>query len=467
MQTIEPKEFLKHDNKFVMQEDVFLLYEDNVHFSLLVDRNEGVQVDEVLASVSESEEFVHSNPATETEEAVHSNPSTQSEEDVHSDPATETENVLPSNPNGESEEDDHSNPGTESEEFLHSNPDAESANVLQSNDEPAEVLNSNHVSEEVVPSDPDDFLSTSQRDFIDNLYTSLFPGEKRATTESMDTTEELNSEDYQNHNFANAPQHQTLFRPFETSTLKRTKSPNDEVSEGQIKKRTKPSEETVNSTLRRSNRIRGKQNTLDRLLQLPSKSAQKKDIENEKKDAKMAEKRIEETRKYEKEMAELDAKVAERVRRDAVHQEETEHLISLNNVLRKELSEGTIKEIFADNLQYFEDVKAGVEKNWRHKLYTSPGNSDPVLRGSVVGHPFSDVQQEQIYDQAKQIWLKDMDMYMENNFYITYVLLPTIFIRIYQVFMELESFEEAERRISNHTACIAGTDDDFDSLVSQ
>ena len=41
---------------------------------------------------------------------------------------------------------------------------------------------------------------------------------------------------------------------------------------------------------------------------------------------------------------------------------------------------------------------------------------------------------------------------MENNYYVSYVLLPTIMVRIYQVIMELESFEEAERRINNSKA---------------
>ena len=61
--------------------------------------------------------------------------------------------------------------------------------------------------------------------------------------------------------------------------------------------------------------------------------------------------------------------------------------------------------MFVENLQYFDDVKVGIETNWRHKLFTSPGNSFPALRSNVVGAPFSDTQQDQIYDQAKQLWL--------------------------------------------------------------
>ena len=88
------------------------------------------------------------------------------------------------------------------------------------------------------------------------------------------------------------------------------------------------------------------------------------------------------------------------------------------HILRKELTEEKMKEIFFDYLQYFEAVKSGVEKNWRHKLYSSPGNSDPTLRAHMVGPPFSDAQQDLVYEQAKEIWLRDVDMYRENNFYI-------------------------------------------------
>ena len=103
----------------------------------------------------------------------------------------------------------------------------------------------------------------------------------------------------------------------------------------------------------------------------------------------------------------------------------------------------------SDNIQFFEDVKSCIVKNWRHTLYVSPGNSSPQLRSSMVGPPFTDIQQDIIYDLAKQVWLKDADMHRENNCYLSVVLLPTIFIRIYQVFMGLKSLEEAERRINN------------------
>ena len=77
----------------------------------------------------------------------------------------------------------------------------------------------------------------------------------------------------------------------------------------------------------------------------------------------------------------------------------------------------------------------------------------------MVGPPFNDLQQDQVYALVEQIWMKDMKMYMDNNFYINMVLLPSIFIRIYQVFFGLDSFKEAERRIGNLKASLEHSSD--------
>ena len=157
---------------------------------------------------------------------------------------------------------------------------------------------------------------------------------------------------------------------------------------------------------------------------------------------------------HEKEVAKLDEAKETTKRRKEIYEKETEELILLGAILRKDLTADEIKKIFNDNIEFFEDVKSGIVKNWRHTLYVSPGNSSPQLRSSMVGPPFTDIQQDIIYDLAKQVWLKDADMHMENNCYVSFVLLPTIFIRIYQVFMGLKSLEEAERRINNVKASI-------------
>ena len=153
----------------------------------------------------------------------------------------------------------------------------------------------------------------------------------------------------------------------------------------------------------------------------------------------------------------LALKKVEAERRKEERRIETEELTLLAYVLRKELDERKIKDIFYDNLNFFEGIKDGTEKNWRHSLFYAPGNSDPKLRKYMVGPPFNDLQQDQVYALVEQIWMKDMKMYMDNNFYINMVLLPSIFIRI--VFFGLDSFKEAERRIGNLKASLEHSSD--------
>ena len=225
-----------------------------------------------------------------------------------------------------------------------------------------------------------------------------------------------------------------------------------DIVQASSKRKGLSSEEDVVSSLRRSTRIRTKKTTLERLLEVPSCSTQRQEIEREKYFVEVEEERKERRRlarikdiKHKKEM--------ERLRKlEQDKERETEELILLADNLRKELTEEKIDEIFNENVDYFDDVKSGNVENWRHSLYISPGLSEQRLRFSMVNPPFTDAQQDYIYEKVKQIWLRDPEMYMENNYYVSCVLLPTIMIRIYQVFMELESFEEADRRINNSKA---------------
>ena len=308
----------------------------------------------------------------------------------------------------------------------------------------------------------------AQHHFIDNLFNAMFPGEERVACEEVvighvDRVEGRNITDVAT-DVDEIPECQNFFKPKDTSSVKQKSPKRKSEDDGDLvnkrKRKASTAVTSTSTTFRRSNRIREKQTTLDRLLQVPTKSVQNKELEKERHFSKMVNKINDEKREHEKEMAALNEWSAENRRKEEIYRKETEDLILLAHILRKELTEEKLKEIFFHNLQYFKDVKSGVEKNWRHKLYKSPGNSDPTLRAHMVGPPFSDAQQDLVYEQAKEIWLTDMDMYRENNFYISHVLLPTIFIRIYQVFMEVDSFEEAERRINNAKASIAGLEED-------
>ena len=120
--------------------------------------------------------------------------------------------------------------------------------------------------------------------------------------------------------------------------------------------------------------------------------------------------------------------------------------------LRQTLSIERIKEIFESNLEIFENIRAGVQDSWRHKMYHDLRNKTAnisFLRSRMISVPFSDQQQEVIYSHVKSRWLFSRGLYMTDYEYIDYVLLPEVFIKIYQIHFSLESPRVAEERIFN------------------
>ena len=346
IQTVSPKAFLMKNNKFVLKDDVFLLYEDNVHFSLLVDRSEGV----VPAPAS----------------------------DVFNDEDISNTTEAPTNIGARSE-------------------------------------------------------------WINDLHFSLFPGEE-SEADDLNTT---------------LPTAVTEENDCSDTSSRNSKRKASESAEGSRKRKNSPieaSNENLQCSLRRSKRIQQKKNTLDKILEIPGTSVQQREKQQQKEINEFEKRRIEREKNHEKDMDKVKRRMEEFKRQEHLHNIETVELSILADTLRRELTEERIKEIFVAETEYFENVKAGLVDNWRHALFVSPGNSDPQLRKHLVGPPFNDVQEEIVYGLTKQIWLKDRQMYMDNNFYVSHVLFPTILIRIYQVFFEIESFEEAERRIRNNLA---------------
>ena len=413
IQTIHPIEHIKKkSNKFVMKEDVFLLYEDAVHFSLLVNKDEGLQIPNPIGSggieVEEDPPHVNTEASAPEEDGISVGTVGLGADEVPHGVSVRDQEEVPS-------------PATS----------AEIEEIMRQN------------------------LASDQHGFIDDLYYSMFPGEIAPSSEE-DFAEVLNATQAQQNDDTNkevSGQRSATspcsgdFTPTRTSSKRK-------ASENNIVRGLSKNQDVLASTLRRSNRILEKNNTLDKLLKLPSHSVREKEQKEEEYYAYKEKKRLQRKRKHDDEMAKLDANMERFKKQKEVEQKETEELIQLADVLRKELTEEKIEKIMAKNLEYFEDVKTGLEKNWRHKLYVSPGNSDPKLRSSMVGAPFTDLQQDIIFEQVKNIWLKDKDMDRENRHYVDFVLLPTVFIRIYQVFMELTSFEEAERRINNAKASL-------------
>ena len=89
-------------------------------------------------------------------------------------------------------------------------------------------------------------------------------------------------------------------------------------------------------------------------------------------------------------------------------------------------------------------------------MYRNPNNkskNEKLLKEKMIGAPFSDIQQEFIYKEVKQNWLKDKEMALKNNQYVEMVLLPEVFLKIYQKFLLLDSTKEAEAKIFHRESC--------------
>ena len=213
----------------------------------------------------------------------------------------------------------------------------------------------------------------------------MFPGENAPPSEE-DFAEVLNATQSQQNEDINeevsgqrsASSHCTAeFTPIRTSSKRK-------ASENNIVRGLQKNQDVSASSLRRSNRILEKNNTLDKLLKLPSRSVWEKEQKEEEYYANKEKKRLRRKRKHDEEMANLDENMERFRKQKEIEQKETEELIQLADVLRKELTDEKIEEIMVENLQYFEDVKSGIEKNWRHKLYVSPGNLPSIYGVDII-----------------------------------------------------------------------------------
>ena len=115
---------------------------------------------------------------------------------------------------------------------------------------------------------------------------------------------------------------------------------------------------------------------------------------------------------------------------------EIERVRFMAEKLRDKLSNDDIRNIFHDNL----DLLKAIEK----------GNGN----FKQSGEPFSDEQQDVVYEEVRNIWLTNNMM----NRFVDVVILPEVFIRIYQVFFEL-SKEEAEHNLELAEANLVNPDE--------
>ena len=188
--------------------------------------------------------------------------------------------------------------------------------------------------------------------------------------------------------------------------------------------------------------------TLERLLKVPSESTQQREREHQ-----------ERINEFEKEvhLVEIEMDNIEK-RRNAAEERRQQKEIEviklqhLSDNLRQNLKERDIKKIFSANLRYFKSIKLGLQNSWRHTKYLSPKNKAANinhLRFKMIGPPFSEIQQDQIYAEVKKVWLNTKETQKQNDEYVELVLLPEVFLTIYQKYFILPNTAIAEKRIGN------------------
>ena len=197
-----------------------------------------------------------------------------------------------------------------------------------------------------------------------------------------------------------------------------------------------------------SRRLICRNDTVERLLKVPSESAQRKEREHQEKVKEFET----EFRMIEKEMEDLEKKKKAMEEKRQRKEIEIIDLQIQSDNLRQNLKEKDIKKIFAVNLRYFKKIKLGLENSWRHTSYLSSKNKAKNinhLRTKMIGPPFSDIQQDQIYAEVKKVWLHTRELQKQNDEYVELVLLPEVFLTIYRKYFNLPNTVIAEKRISN------------------
>ena len=124
---------------------------------------------------------------------------------------------------------------------------------------------------------------------------------------------------------------------------------------------------------------------------------------------------------------------------------EAKRLKEMGEQLRKGLSKENIKEIFHDNLEYFKNIELGKEDSWRFAKFKDASKEQELLFRQI-GEPFSEEQQDIVHDEVKKLFLVPRGVLISH--FVSVVITPEVFIRIYQIFFGL-SKPEAEKNLDN------------------
>ena len=153
-----------------------------------------------------------------------------------------------------------------------------------------------------------------------------------------------------------------------------------------------------------------KSSTLDRLLRVPSLETQIKEQREVDEMKKMERNRKLESQKVDEEVERLDKEKNDMIKQRESELEIGKKLQMYSMQLRQTSSLERIKEIFESNLQIFDNIRAGVQDSWRHKMYKDSRNKTAninFLRSRMISVPFSEQQQDAIYSHVKNRFLTE------------------------------------------------------------
>ena len=186
--------------------------------------------------------------------------------------------------------------------------------------------------------------------------------------------------------------------------------------------------------------------SVQELLKPQSSSVQRREI--------LEHKRVENRRKesmlHEEEITMLETRKQAREKVKKKKDDHSKEVKLMAEDLRKNLSEQDINAMIKNNRKYYQKIEMGQQPSWRHKMFNYPTNkskNERHLMTKLIAAPFSDTQQDQIFNQLQKIWLPNREMQLKNGRYFELVLLPEVYISIYQKFFHLPTKEIAESYI--------------------
>ena len=76
----------------------------------------------------------------------------------------------------------------------------------------------------------------------------------------------------------------------------------------------------------------------------------------------------------------------------------------------------------------------------------------------MIYYPFSDEQFDTVYKEAQNQWMHTHELYIKNNQYVDLVLVPDMLIKVYQIYFNLKTEDDAEARLMNTQGCLLPQD---------